>query len=414
VAATPLATNEPPRTTFEDSTTLQPDTSWSLSLGDVESSTGFSPHMLTETPNFGPATPKTNDNVMPSSDPNLTDFERTKRIVSTENSEDMIIELEPSPTTVTKQEWDIASDQFWETVSQLPLDTLFRASMLTGETIPGICYIEADSKQALIMMANSFPDGEYENWGICAILVSQAQKILEHGHTEPFYQQQQGLLSCNVAYYFWRRGYYTRATKYALAAVSTQERLLGPEHPDTLTSLGYLASTYWDQGRLDKAEELDIQVVEARKRVLGLGHPVTLTCMNNLALTYLQQERIDEAEAVEVQVLEARKRVLRPEHPDILTSMNNLASTYWDQGRWDEAEELNLQVVEARRRVVGPEHPDTLTSIANLASTYAKLGEIEKAIDLFEQCLSASARVLGENHPDTMTRADWVRSLKRD
>jgi Tetratricopeptide repeat len=65
---------------------------------------------------------------------------------------------------------------------------------------------------------------------------------------------------------------------------------LGEEHPDTLTSMGNLASTYKDQGRWMEAEKLDISVMEIRKRVLG------------------------------------------EEHPDMLSSMANLASTYWDQG----------------------------------------------------------------------------------
>jgi hypothetical protein len=81
-------------------------------------------------------------------------------------------------------------------------------------------------------------------------------------------------------------------------------------------------------------------VMETRKRVLGQEHPDTLTSMANLASTYWDRGRRKEAEDLEVQVIETRKRVLGQEHPDTLTSMANLASTYWDQGRWKEAEDL--------------------------------------------------------------------------
>ena len=106
------------------------------------------------------------------------------------------------------------------------------------------------------------------------------------------------------------------------------------------------------------------------QKVLGLEHPSTLTSMANLASTYRNQGRWKEAEELEVQVMETRKRVLGLEHPDTLTSMANLASTYRNQGRWKEAEELFVQVMETRKRVLGLEHPDTLTSMANLAFTF--------------------------------------------
>ena len=67
--------------------------------------------------------------------------------------------------------------------------------------------------------------------------------------------------------------------------METGLRVLGAEHPDTLTSVGNLASTYRNQGRWKEAEELEVQVMETRKRVLGAEHPDTLTSMNNLAHT---------------------------------------------------------------------------------------------------------------------------------
>ena len=123
-------------------------------------------------------------------------------------------------------------------------------------------------------------------------------------------------------------------------------------------------------GRYFEAEDPLTQVMETRNRVLGPEHPDTLTIMANLASTYRSQGRWKEAEELQAQVLEMRKRVLGPEHPDTLTSMANLASTFWNQGRWKEAEELQVQVLEMRKRVLGPEHPSTLTSMNRLAMTY--------------------------------------------
>jgi len=49
---------------------------------------------------------------------------------------------------------------------------------------------------------------------------------------------------------------------------------------------GQPASTFWNKGRWDEAEELEVQVMETSKRVLGPEHPDTLTSMNNLSFTW--------------------------------------------------------------------------------------------------------------------------------
>ena len=74
-----------------------------------------------------------------------------------------------------------------------------------------------------------------------------------------------------------------------MQVIDTSARVLGEEHPDTLTSIGNLASTYWDQSRWKEAESLFVQVIETRKRVLGEEHPDTLTSIGSLALTYWNQ-----------------------------------------------------------------------------------------------------------------------------
>ena len=63
-------------------------------------------------------------------------------------------------------------------------------------------------------------------------------------------------------------------------------------------------------------------------RVLGADHPQTLTSRNNLAYAYQSAGRLGEAIPLYEQVLADRTRVLGPDHPDTLTSRNNLAYAY--------------------------------------------------------------------------------------
>jgi hypothetical protein len=49
--------------------------------------------------------------------------------------------------------------------------------------------------------------------------------------------------------------------------------------------------TYSDQGKWKEAEMLQAQVLEIKQRILGPEHPNTLTSMNNLGGTYSNGRR---------------------------------------------------------------------------------------------------------------------------
>ena len=72
--------------------------------------------------------------------------------------------------------------------------------------------------------------------------------------------------------------------------METRKKILGLEHPYTLTSMHNLALTFKSQGQWRMAEELFIQVVEIRKRVLGVEHPDTLASIKSLAVVLKHKE----------------------------------------------------------------------------------------------------------------------------
>ena len=196
--------------------------------------------------------------------------------------------------------------------------------------------------------------------------------------------------------------------------VADQERVLGPDHPDTLTARNNLAVAYQVAGRLDEAISLHKQALAARERVQGPDHPDTLQSRNNLATAYRDADRLDEAIGLHEQALAAQERVQGPDHPDTLLSRNNLALAYRAAGRFDEAIGLHEQALAARERVQGPDHPDTLQSRNNLATAYGDAGRLDEAIGLHEQTLAAQERVLGPDHPDTLSSRNNLAVAYRD
>ena len=181
------------------------------------------------------------------------------------------------------------------------------------------------------------------------------------------------------------------------------ERVLGPDHPDTLQSRNNLAAAYVAAGRAAEAIPLHERTLAGRERVLGPDHPSTLGSRNNLADTYRAAGRAAEAIELHERTLADYERVLGPDHPDTLNSRNNLAASYVAAGRATEAIGLHERTLADRERVLGPDHPDTLQSRNNLAATYRAAGRAAEAIGLHERTLADRERVLGPDHPDTLT-----------
>ena len=62
-----------------------------------------------------------------------------------------------------------------------------------------------------------------------------------------------------------------------------RERVLGPEHPDTLTARANLAAWTGQAGDAAGARDQYAALLPVRERVLGPEHPDTLTARGNLA-----------------------------------------------------------------------------------------------------------------------------------
>jgi len=59
--------------------------------------------------------------------------------------------------------------------------------------------------------------------------------------------------------------------------METSSRVLGQEHPDTLTSMANLAFTWKQLDRLEEAIKLLEECVMFRSQILGVDHPDTMS-----------------------------------------------------------------------------------------------------------------------------------------
>ncbi|WP_203755522.1 tetratricopeptide repeat protein, partial [Actinoplanes cyaneus] len=133
--------------------------------------------------------------------------------------------------------------------------------------------------------------------------------------------------------------------------LAVRRRVLGEEHPETLTSMHNLGIDLYVLGEVVAAKELILRVYRLRFQVLSEQHPDTVNSQRNLAII---ERRMDE------------------EDPDTLERMTKLANAVYVAGDAVGARELHESVLAVRRRVLGEEHPDTLQSMNNLAAIERK------------------------------------------
>jgi hypothetical protein len=154
--------------------------------------------------------------------------------------------------------------------------------------------------QFMSNLDKAFPPGRFENWKGCRSLFPHAMMAYQTKLIgEEAIVAQASLLLCSGLYAL-GIGAYVDAEKMTKKSTEFRERVLGDEHPDTITSKANLALTYWNQGRWTEAETMGLEVLETSKRVLGDEHPSTITRKANLASTYRNQGRSKEVADLEL------------------------------------------------------------------------------------------------------------------
>ncbi|MEU3980781.1 serine/threonine-protein kinase [Streptomyces sp. NPDC026672] len=206
----------------------------------------------------------------------------------------------------------------------------------------------------------------------------------------------------NAALSLGRLGRWSEAGEMHRTTAGERARLLGADHPDTLTSHYEHAFTLSRTGRPADALRAYTEVARARGRVLGEDHPDTLAARQETAYVLGQSGRHSDAHQVYASVLAARERTMGTDHPDTLRCRHNLAFNLSRLGRLDDSYRMAHDVASARARVLGPEHPDTLVTLYEVAYALGQLGRWEEALRTYREVAAARARTLGPDHADTL------------
>ena len=155
------------------------------------------------------------------------------------------------------------------------------------------------AERAVLAVNRSFPQIEVKTWPLCQLYLPHALECAADIAQWELATTEAASLLFQVGYYLVDRGQYEQAEPLYQRALTTYERVLGPEHPDTLSTFNNLASLYQNQGKYEQAEPLYQRALTAYERVLGHEHPDTVKTRENYTL--LLQEMKKRAQAADSQ-----------------------------------------------------------------------------------------------------------------
>jgi Domain of unknown function (DUF4062)/Tetratricopeptide repeat len=135
-----------------------------------------------------------------------------------------------------------------------------------------------------------------------------------------------------------------------------------------------IASYLGYSGSYVAARELSQRMLDARVRVLGPEHPDTLTTRHNLARWTGEAGDAARARDQYAALLPIDERVLGPEHPRTLDTRGSLANYTGQAGDAAGARDQYAALLPIEERVLGPEHPRTLDTAATSPTSLGRRG----------------------------------------
>lgn len=179
-----------------------------------------------------------------------------------------------------------------------------------------------------------------------------------------------------------------------------QQQPLGPDHPDTLTTLARLADNLGEQHRWTEADELARTAVERATAALGAEHPTTLTCRLTLAWVLYHTVPHESEETIRSAVRDI-VAVRGDGHHDAWAARHLLVETLRVLDKTEEAESEAHRLIALREEHQGAVHPHTLRARADFALVLHTAGQTARARALIDDVAETSSRVLGGDHPYT-------------
>ena len=253
---------------------------------------------------------------------------------------------------------NLAIDELAAELGDLPLALRLAAQHLATRAEPDRMLAEL-RRVAAEERETTYPEVPATRW--TGALMPQAAAASYDGAVEADLLVPLGLL-------LHRAGDFTGGRTAFEAALATDEKLLGPEHPHVARDANYLGLVLRDLYELDLARSSHERALAVGEAAFGPHHPIVARYVNNLGTVLL-----DQGDALGA--LEAFRRAFAideaaygPDHTSVAIRASNLGNVLRLFAEFEEARGAYEVAHDIFLRKLGPDHTNTRTVAANIAA----------------------------------------------
>jgi tetratricopeptide (TPR) repeat protein len=257
-------------------------------------------------------------------------------------------------------------------------------------------------KEALMLLSDQFPNGDYDSWKSCAVLFPHALKVLEMDIYSPAEAIALGILQSKVGWYYLNRVIVEKAEAFNRRALDNIESATDAKQEDILAIKAKRVIILQKLARYDDAEDLAQEVWRGRRIALGPKDDKTMESFITLSLIYQEQGKYLEAEKAIRKVLQSLKRGLAPDDELVLEAKRRLATTLFYRGKSAEAEQFVREAIEGYERTTGPKNVTLLKAKWRLAWILHEQDKYAEAEIINLQTWKQQIELIGPNHPDSI------------
>jgi serine/threonine-protein kinase len=217
----------------------------------------------------------------------------------------------------------------------------------------------------------------------------------------------------DLGYELLRQGQVTAADSLISAALVTWRRVLPPDHPSLLWTMGNLAAVRRAQGNTTEAQRLLEQVLTAQRRIFPHGHSELVHTLVDLGELLAARGRFAEAESLLAPEAARHRALLGPDNDHAAMLLERLARYRYQVGHYAAAERDLRDALGTWQRTLGPDGRHTLHSTYWLGVYVREQGRYRDAETLFRQAVAGLRRTHGDSAPDLVPMLRDLGILKR-